>query len=196
MDYQVNRCLNCCPARWRAHCNYKPRLASSNLLGYEAPTICWPISRAVWLLPRKLCSIRPWLSRWTSPRRSGWARPCSSYGDRLHRPELLPWWPRWTLYHQHADQRRCPFPDPIRTKKNPCRWRGFSHPSDNVVVICLIRVRRGQQEVILPGESSIGHQAFHLLPVQRLLVRRRGRALWNRLTGAGLPSVGQIIAVC
>ena len=80
MDYQVNQCLN----------------YYSTLAGYwatRAPTICWPISRAVWkTTPRKLCSIRPWLSLWTSPpRRSSWT-PTPIIRTPTVRT-TAPWWP-------------------------------------------------------------------------------------------------------
>ena len=57
MDYQVNQCLN----YYSTLAGYyaMTSTASSRICwATRAPTICWPISRAVWkTTPRKLCSI-------------------------------------------------------------------------------------------------------------------------------------------
>ena len=104
MDYQVNQCLNYY-STLAGYYGYDLDGLVQNLLGYENTDACWPTSRAIWkTTPRKLCSIRPWPSLWTSPPLRSRSTPTPPMRTPTART-TAPWWPDGRC-HQHADQRR------------------------------------------------------------------------------------------
>ena len=92
MDYQVNQCLNYY-STLAGYYGYDLDGSSRICWDTRTPTPCWPTSRAIWkTTPRKLCSIRPWPSLWTSPPLRSRSTPTPPMRTPTART-TAPWWP-------------------------------------------------------------------------------------------------------